>query len=241
MMEGGGGENGGVPGDPHSKFGMSPAQTTLAGEQLLLSPERAIVWPRREMLLIADPHFGKAATFRALGVRAPNGTTALSLERIDRLIAEHQPKRLVFLGDFLHAREGRNANTFAALAAWRGSHATLDVRLIRGNHDRRAGDPPSEVGIECIDGPVIEAPFALTHHPIAVAGRYVLAGHMHPCVTLSGAARQRERLRCFWFGADVGVLPAFGEFTGCASIEPSSSDAVWAVADERVMRVTIAV
>ena len=31
--------------------------TSIAGEDLLLSAERAIYWPRREMLLIADSHF----------------------------------------------------------------------------------------------------------------------------------------------------------------------------------------
>ena len=213
-------------------------RTTIAGEELVLSPSRAVFWPRREMLLIADPHFGKAASFRALGVAVPRGTTARSLDTINQLVAVHQPKRLVFLGDFLHAREGRNAETFATLAAWRASHVAVDVQLIRGNHDRRAGDPPPEVGITCCDGPVIEAPFALTHHPVAVAERYVLAGHIHPCATLTGAGRQRERVPCFWFGDDVGVLPAFGEFTGCVSIDSKRTDRVWAVADQSVLDVT---
>ena len=214
------------------------ATATIAGEELVLSPSRAVYWPRRAMLLIADPHFGKAASFRAHGVKAPVGTTAHSVARIDQLLAEHRPTRLVFLGDFLHAREGRNEETFATLTAWRAAHEELDVQLIRGNHDRRAGDPPSEVGIECVDGPVIEPPFALTHHPVAVPGQYVLAGHIHPCATLTGAARQRERLPCFRFGAAVGVLPAFGEFTGCASVEPDSGDGLWVVADESVIPIT---
>jgi DNA ligase-associated metallophosphoesterase len=212
-------------------------QTTIAGEELVLSPLRAMVWPRREMLLIADPHFGKAASFRALGVRTPSGTTATSLDRINRLIAEHGPKRIVFLGDFLHAKEGRAHATFAALAAWRAMHAAIEVQLIRGNHDRRAGDPPPEVGIDCVDGPVMDGPFALTHHPGAVAGSYVLAGHIHPCATLTGVGRQRERLPCFWFGAEVGVLPSFGEFTGCAPIDVRPGNSVFAVTDDRVIRV----
>ena len=210
---------------------------TIAGEELVLSPSRAIFWPRREILLVADPHFGKAASFRALGVRAPSGTTAHSLDRIDRLIVEHRPTRIVFLGDFLHAREGRTLAAFAALAAWRATHDGMDVQLIRGNHDRRAGDPPPEVRIDCVDGPVIDGPFALTHHPVAVAGRFVLAGHIHPCVTLTGAGRQRERLPCFWFAAEVGVLPAFGEFTGCAPIDARPGDSVWAVTEDRVIRI----
>jgi uncharacterized protein len=210
---------------------------SVAGERLVLCAERAVYWHEYRMLLVADPHFGKAASFRALGVRVPRGTTIGALGRLDALIARWAPQRVTFLGDFLHAREGRNAETFATLAAWRASHAAIEMQLVRGNHDRRAGDPPSEVGIECENGPLVEGPFALAHHPRAVPGSYVLAGHVHPCVVLVGAARQRERLPCFHFGEKVGVLPSFGEFTGCAEVVPNEGDRVWVVAEGRVVLV----
>lgn len=213
------------------------ALVTVAGEELALCPERAMYWRRRGKLFVADPHFGKAASFRALGVPVPRGTTGDATARLDALIARLTPARIDFLGDFLHSREGRNAETFAALAAWRATHAAIEMRIVRGNHDRRAGDPPAEVGITCVDGPVLESPFALAHHPVGVAGAYVLAGHVHPCAVLVGPGRQRERLPCFWIGADVAVLPAFGEFTGCAEVAPSEGDQVWVVAGDRVVRV----
>lgn len=191
------------------------------------------------MLLVADPHFGKAASFRALGVFVPKGTTDAALRRLDALIARCEPESIVFLGDFLHAKEGRSAETFAAIGAWRNKHPTIDMCLVRGNHDRRAGDPPSDVGISCHDGPLLEAPFALEHHPVGVAGHYVLAGHIHPCAVLTGPARQRERLPCFWFGADIGVLPAFGDFTGCGDIDVAAGDAVWVVTSDPAAQVTL--
>jgi DNA ligase-associated metallophosphoesterase len=209
---------------------------TIAGETLELCAERAAYWPRRRTLLVADPHFGKAATFRALGVRVPRGTTEGAVARLDRLVARLAPARIDFLGDFLHAREGRNDETFRVLAEWRARHGGVAMRLVRGNHDKRAGDPPSDVGIECVDGPVLEPPFALAHHPTHVAGSYVLAGHVHPCAVLVGRGRQRERLPCFWLGAHTGVLPAFGDFTGCAEVTPAEGDALWVVADDEVMR-----
>jgi DNA ligase-associated metallophosphoesterase len=217
--------------------GETDVVVRIAGEQLVLCAERGVYWHARRLLLVADPHFGKAASFRALGVRVPRGTTIGALGRLDALIARWAPRRIVFLGDFLHAREGRNAETFAALAAWRAAHASIAMQLVRGNHDLRAGDPPSEVGIECENGPLVEGPFALAHHPRAVAGHYVLAGHVHPCVVLVGAARQRERLSCFHFAADIGVLPSFGEFTGCAEVVPSETDQLWVVAEGRVVLV----
>jgi DNA ligase-associated metallophosphoesterase len=212
------------------------ATVALAGETLELCAERAAYWPHRRMLLVADPHFGKAASFRALGVRVPRGTTEGALARLDTLMARLAPERLVFLGDFLHAREGRNDETFRLLAEWRARHGAIAMRLVRGNHDKRAGDPPGEVGIECVDGPVTEPPFALAHHPTRVAGAYVLAGHVHPCAVLIGRGRQRERLPCFWLGHRTGVLPAFGEFTGCAEVTPNEGDTVWVVAGDEVTR-----
>ena len=217
--------------------GWGDAVVEVGGETLELCPERAVYWPRAATVLVADLHFGKAASFRALGVRVPRGTTGDALARLDTLINRLAPTRVVFLGDFFHAREGRNAETFDALAAWRTSHASIEMQLVRGNHDRRAGDPPSEVGIACVDGPLLEAPFALAHHPRAVSGSYVLAGHVHPCAVLVGAGRQRERLPCFHFTRDVGVLPSFGEFTGCMEIEPADQDRVWVVAEGRVVLV----
>jgi DNA ligase-associated metallophosphoesterase len=212
------------------------ATVTVFGETLELCAERAAYWPRQRALLVADPHFGKAASFRALGVRVPRGTTQDALARLDALVERLSPVRIEFLGDFLHAREGRNAETFGALAEWRARHAGIATRLVRGNHDRRAGDPPSEVGIECVDGPVIEPPFALAHHPTTRDGAYVIAGHVHPCAVLVGPARQRERLPCFWLGRDGAVLPAFGDFTGCAEVSPNDGDEVWVVAGNEVTR-----
>ena len=214
------------------------ATVTLAGETLELCPERAMYWPGRRMLLVADPHFGKAASFRSLGVPVPRGTTAGTLARLDALVERLSPSRIEFLGDFLHAREGGNAETFAALAAWRARHAGIEMRIVRGNHDRRAGDPPDEVGIGCVDGPVREGPLALAHHPAPCDDAYVLAGHVHPCATLVGPARQRERLPCFWLRRDVAVLPSFGDFTGCAEVDPAGDDQVWVVAGDQVVRVT---
>ena len=215
------------------------ASVTVAGETLELCAERAAYWPSRRALLVADPHFGKAASFRALGVRVPRGTTRDALARLDALVARLAPARIEFLGDFLHAREGRNAETFRALGEWRERHAGIAMRLVRGNHDRRAGDPPGEVGIECVDGPVMEPPFALAHHPTTRDGAYVIAGHVHPCAVLVGRARQRERLPCFWLRRDGIVLPAFGDFTGCAEVSADDDDEVWVVAGGEVARVTV--
>jgi uncharacterized protein len=61
----------------------------------------------------------------------------------------------------------------------------------------------------------------------------VLAGHLHPCITV-GRGIDRLRLPCFHFGANVGVLPAFGVFTGMHPIDRAPGDRVFVVADNAV-------
>jgi DNA ligase-associated metallophosphoesterase len=200
---------------------------TMRGEELHLLPDRAVLWPSASTLLVADPHFGKAATFRAAGIFVPEETTAAMLSRLDALLRATRATRLVFLGDFLHAREGRHPATLESIEAWRARQARVDMLLVRGNHDRRAGDPPQSLRIECVESPYSQDPFAFAHHPTPLDGSYVLAGHLHPGARLRGAGRERERVPCFWFGAEIAVLPAFGEFTGLADVRAREGDRIW--------------
>ena len=212
-------------------------EVDVAGERVVLLPEGALYWQRRSTLLVADPHFGKAAAFRAAGIPVPRGGTTNALQRLDGALIRTAATRLVVLGDFLHAREGRDRETFRVLAQWRTTRPSLELLLVRGNHDRRAGDPPSELGVQCVDAPLAVTPFVFTHHPRAAADGYVLSGHVHPAVRLSGAGRQTARLPCFCFGSQIGVLPAFGDFTGLADIEPAPGDRVFVIVEGRVAAV----
>ena len=209
----------------------------IQGESLTLLPERALLWQRTSTLIVADAHLGKAASFRAAGIPLPGGTTAETLSRLTTAIEKTDARRLLLLGDFFHAKSGRASRTLAAISAWRDRHASLEIVLVRGNHDRGAGDPPAEWSFACCDEPCLEPPFAFRHHPAEETGKYVLAGHIHPAVTLAGLARQREKLPCFLFGDRVGLLPAFGDFTGGATVRPRRGDRVFVVAGDEVVKV----
>jgi len=214
----------------------------LAGRDVVLHASGAAYLPLDSTLLIADAHFGKAVSFRQLGVPVPQGTTSETLRKLGAAIADTGAKRVVFLGDFLHSARSHAAPTLAAIHRWRAEHAPVQLTLVRGNHDDRAGDPPASLDIEVVDEPLALGPFALCHHPKAVSGRYVLAGHWHPCISVGGRGVDRLRLPCFWFGDDsgafpaqaVGVLPAFGSFTGMHRIEPRAGDRIFPIANQVV-------
>lgn len=90
-----------------------------------------------------------------------------------------------------------------------------EVILVRGNHDRS-----SSPTIQRFD-----------------PNGYVIAGHLHPGIRLYGSGGQRERLPCFFIGREHTVLPAFGDFTGLADVEPAGGDSVYAIAGDQVMKV----
>lgn len=205
----------------------------VGGERLVLLADRGIWWPAQRALLVADAHVGKAATFRRLGVPVPRGSTSETLARLSALIDRHAAQHVIFLGDFLHSRHAHAAATQGAAARWRARHPRLELTLVRGNHDDRAGDPPATLGIRCVDEPWPLGGLALCHHPQAVAGAYALAGHLHPCTSV-GRGFDRLRLACFHFGTHCGVLPAFGAFTGMHPIERADGDRIYVVADDRV-------
>jgi len=206
----------------------------LCGTRLWLLADRALYWPQQQALLVADVHLGKAASYRALHQPVPRGTTAASLARLDALLARYPCRQLIVLGDFIHARTGRAPATLALLQDWRERHPGLHIRLIRGNHDRKAGDPPPSLAIEVLDEPWVLEPFALQHEPTPHANRPVLAGHVHPVCLLRGRARQRLRLPCFVIDEQVSLLPAFGEFTGGWEVLPEAPARLYVTGDGQV-------
>ncbi|MDO9283920.1 MAG: ligase-associated DNA damage response endonuclease PdeM [Aquabacterium sp.] len=211
--------------------------------RLQLWPQKAAFDPELGLLMVADAHLGKAVSFRRLGVPVPEATTDEALARLDRLIVATGARGIVFLGDLLHSARSHALGTMAALRAWRQRHADLDLTLVRGNHDQHAGDPPADLGVAVVDGPLRRGPWVLVHAPKeaqpAAAGSYALAGHVHPCVVLSGRGGDRLRLPCFHFDAAVGVLPAFGPFTGMHALPGGPAVQCYAIAGDSVQALPV--
>ena len=218
----------------------------LHGERALLLVERALWLPAHDTVLVADLHWGKAATFRAAQVPIPDGTTAEDLHRLTHVLESTHAARLVVLGDLPHARDGWHPSTLAQLVAWRTRHQSVVMDLVRGNHDQHAGDPPAALAIRCVDGPLILGPLQLCHEPpgespgespAAPLGSHAIGGHFHPSVVLSGVGRQRLRLPAFIVGTHRTLLPAFTRFTGGGMYEPVPGDLAYVIAEGEVLAV----
>ena len=219
---------------------MTPADgqaIVFGGQPLWLLPQGVAWHPPSRTLFLADLHLGKAAAFRARGLPVPAGTTSDNLRRLDALVHEHAAARIVLLGDLLHSAHAQQAGVLDPLRQWRAAHPALACVLVRGNHDRHAGDPPADLGLNVVDEPwpvTDAAGLVACHHPQQIAGQAVLAGHLHPMVTLSGPGRDRQRLPCFCRSGDLLVLPAFGAFTGGNPLPPPAGSTCYAVGGGRV-------
>jgi len=144
---------------------------------------------------------------------------------------------VVLLGDLFHARQAYAPAQAGPFVEWRRRHAALDIVLVRGNHDARAGEPPRDMGLAMADEPYASGGIEGRHVPIEDEdallgpGPTVLAGHLHPAVRLRGPGRDSLRFPCFLLQGRQIVLPAFGEFTGAASVAPGAAGALCAITE----------
>ncbi|MEM6639659.1 MAG: ligase-associated DNA damage response endonuclease PdeM [Pseudomonadota bacterium] len=214
-----------------------PHTIELAGEEMLLLPERAIFWPRRGTLIVADVHLGKEDVFGRHGMAIPRGATSDDLVRLAGLVERWPVNDVVVLGDLLHGLPSARSDWPGELALWLDAHAEIQFRVVAGNHDRPAAMHSLDKRIEWHRGDVLEVPFRLMHHPEQASAEFVLCGHLHPTLRIKTRA-DVLRSPVFWFADRVGVLPAFGRFTGGFNVQPAASDRLFMTGPDVVVDVS---
>ena len=190
-------------------------ELALAGEPVLVLADRALYWPARCRLLIADLHLGKGDILRAAGIAVPSGGTRHDLARLDRLLRRTGARELWVLGDFLHG--ARHPEVEQAWRDMRAAHQALAVAVVAGNHDRAL--QPGALRVELLPGDVTDGPFRFRHHPVDpgdAEGGHVVCGHVHPVVTLPGLP---GRFPALLLEPGQTVLPAFSAFTGGCRVD----------------------
>ncbi len=208
---------------------MSPFPTIPS---LVLLPEGAIFLSDSSILILADVHLGKSATFRAKGLPIPEGDTERDFQRAVTLVSKHSARHLVIAGDLFHAPSGITSGLQAALARFL-SDVGIPVTLVMGNHDAKISGLPS--GLGCL--PSLDlGKICIVHDPAhAVGERIHISGHWHPVVKIPDGKRASLRLPCFLLRKHALVLPAFGSFTGGAIVSPEEGDRIFVALRENVV------
>ncbi len=215
---------------------MASDTTTIMGEELILHPLRAIYWPKKRILFLADLHLGKATHFRKAGIAVPAAVEDNNLDKLTALLVDFKPSRVLFLGDLFHSDYNLNWEQFGLFLK---EFSGVSFELVPGNHDIMEHSEYEKFSIKIHPETLTIPPFYLTHEPLdeVPANLYALVGHIHPGVRMRGPSKQSLRLPCFFFGKDQGILPAFGTFTGLANLRPKKSDKVFVIVNDQVMAV----
>lgn len=209
---------------------------TVAGEPMLLLPQRAAFWPAGQTLLVADLHLDKCEVMRSHGLPIPRAVLDEQLTRLDAAILATAARRIIIVGDLLHAPAGLTGPMVEHFAAWR-SRSTIEIAVVPGNHDRALSRIASAWRLTILPTPHIEGPFAFVHDPAHCPRRasvYYWAGHLHPAVTLR-RGNDSLKLPCFHLKEKLGLLPAFSAFTGGSPIARDARARVFGIADNQVI------
>lgn len=208
------------------------------GENLWLLPQKAIYWPAKRALLVADLHFGKVGHFRKNGIGVPPQAATKNLSRFAQLLRETRPQELYLLGDLFHSEYNQEWEDFCRL---RLSFPQTRFHLLVGNHDILGPSDYQRASLITHPESLPLGPYVLSHQPLAredLGGAYNLAGHLHPGLRLRGKGRQSLRLPCFFFGPQQAILPSFGEFTGLYEMLLQKGDRAFVIAEQAVIEIS---
>jgi uncharacterized protein len=195
----------------HEPSAARVATLDVADVTLVADLSGALFWEHERLLVVSDLHLEKGSSFATRGVLLPPYDTVATLSRLAAVIARHDPRTVIALGDSFHDRAAHERLS----APDRDAIAALQVRRdwiwISGNHDPAL---PSDLG-GVVTSEVAVGGIAFRHEPTGAAGE--IAGHLHPKARVATRGRAMER-RCFACDGERAVMPAFGAYTGGLSI-----------------------
>jgi DNA ligase-associated metallophosphoesterase len=205
---------------------LRPNQALVADE-ILLDGRLGLFHQTERWLAVADLHFGYELSQRAAGWLVPMWGMASIAERLQALLDEYKPSRLVVVGDLVHDK------TVAAEAAelLRDISSQCETIVVAGNHDRRL-----RAKIEMVDSWQTDDFYFHHGHCAAEAGeRIQIIGHHHPAGVISDGAGLRLKCPAFVQQASCWIMPAFSPWAGGTRWLPDESCRIWLCTPERVL------
>ena len=207
---------------------LGPTRVLIDAETIL--DARLAIYHRAERwLAVADVHFGYELSQRAAGALFPLWGMDTVEARLNALLADYLPDRLIIAGDFVHDRAAREP----ALALLQRLRSRCEVVLVAGNHDRRAF-AAAEMYAACLT-----ERFCFHHGdgapPAEGAGRRQIIGHHHPAGTLRDGAGLALKLPALVETATGWVLPAFSPWAagGCGRFGRGAR--LWLCSPKRIL------
>jgi uncharacterized protein len=187
----------------------------IAGVDFVADLSGALFWEEQRLLVVSDLHLEKGSSFASRGVLLPPYDTAATLGRLAAVVARHDPRTVIALGDSFHDRNAHERLCAPDREAISALQSRRDWIWISGNHDPAL--PPDLGGV--VASEVAIGPIVFRHEPTGAIGE--IAGHLHPKARVATRARWLER-RCFASDGDRAIMPAFGAYSGGLSIRDAA-------------------
>lgn len=219
---------------------------TILDQQFILSPQRCLFWEAQKTLIVSDLHIGKTGHFRKYGIAVPQDVFKEDMQRLLDQITFFKAQQLLVVGDMFHSEANKELDLFLR---WRNDIHSLNIHLIKGNHDILKADWYAKANINVHSQALTIGNISFQHdlaksnlkpetsNQQPITSNYVISGHIHPGVLIKGISKQSLRFPCFYFDKQYAVLPAFSKFTGLAAITPKKSDSVYAIVNQSVIKV----
>jgi putative SbcD/Mre11-related phosphoesterase len=166
---------------------------------------------RSRTLVLGDLHLGIEASLELEGMQLPRAQAREMRRRIDEIAGANPPKRIVVLGDLKHEFSRNLEQEWSQVRDMLEHLGSLaDLTVVRGNHDNYLATITSRLGLDLVDGTVIDG-VHLAHGHMADPGRPLIQGHEHPSARLFDGVGGYVKLPAFLYHqqAEVLVLPAF--------------------------------
>ena len=214
-------------------------------EMLWLLDARGVAYlPALDWLVISDLHLEKGSYLRSYGNPLPSVDSVATLKRLQQIIRDYNPARVISLGDSFHDKHSMSRMTAedrSLLCDIINSVPNWD--WVEGNHDPDLpkgipGNPCHEIvhsNVVFRHEPEICEPESREPEPhekesheqepstkgvgkTKPQAKHQVIGHYHPKIRKT-ISRRRFSGKCFVVTEDLFIMPAFGQFTGGLDVD----------------------
>ena len=84
---------------------MRASKVMVADVTFVADLSGALFWQEQRLLVVSDLHLEKGSSFATRGVLLPPYDTVATLSRLAAVIARHDPRMVIALGDSFHDRD----------------------------------------------------------------------------------------------------------------------------------------
>jgi DNA ligase-associated metallophosphoesterase len=204
-----------------------PRQMYVA-ENILLDGRLALFHEVERWLVVSDLHFGYELSQRAAGRLFPLWGMSSITDKLEQLLSDYGPDRLIILGDLVHDRAAETQ----AQRLIEKLGGVCELIVIAGNHDRHLKGT-----IAFVESWQSER-FHFFHGHCAAekSDRIQIIGHYHPAGAMWDGAGLRLKFPAFVQQGNCWVMPAFSPWAGGTAWVCDDESRVWLCTPNRILR-----